>query len=149
VTDLKTKKIVSALSVLLIVAVAGIGLANALPRKPYALVWIMGSDVGDNVWELTYENFGLKGIAGVEVSVVGGATAAVGQYVSASDASGPNSRTAWTTVLTSSQQICWECRHAPERAHLFFYLDSTPCTLQWTLYDKNSNALMTGTVNML
>ena len=147
VINLKTK-IAIMLSVLIIFA--SIGFASAYRPQPHAMVWIVNSDVSANVWTITYENFGYKSIGSIGVSIVsemaiasvGGATPSLASYSAARSYPG------WTTLEVSSQQIYWQSNHAGDRMAFDFSLYNAPCSLQYTIYDKNSNPLQTGTVSV-
>ncbi len=143
---MKTKTLLLVLgAIMMFAAVAPISLSAAYPRVPYALVWITKSSTDANLYMLTYENFGLKNIAKIEITLLSEVTIAsentprLNTYISAS-----NSYAGWTTVLVSDQQLYWQTStRAKDRMSMNFYMYNTPCNLQIAIYDKDSNLLIT------
>ncbi len=138
-------KIALILSALIIIACASIGSVGAYKPQPHAMVWIVPTDT-PNVYTLTYQNFGYKSIGGISVSIVN-------QEAFATEDSNPALATftatysGWT-VQYSSTQISWQSNHAPDRTNLDFYAYNTPCTVQYTLFDKNGNVLQTNPMSL-
>ncbi len=118
-----------------------IGVVGATKPQPHAMVWITKSDASSSAYTLTYQNFGYRSIGGISVAVTNSVTA------SSTLATFTATYAGWT-VQSSSTQISWQSNNAPDRAHLDFNVYNAPCTLQWTLFDKNSNVLQTGVVNI-
>jgi hypothetical protein len=146
------KTILSALMIFAVVAPIGLVWAQYQPQ-PHVMVWIVKSDAGANLWTITYENFRYSSIGRVEVGVASevtiasasGSSTTLSAYVPAT-----GSYAGWTTTQVSNKDVYWlsTSRKSQDRGAFDFYVQNTPCTLRYTIYDKDLNILRTGTVSI-